>query len=101
MSPGAGSTAAFPLTNTPVPGGGGPQLTITGGTVGQGLQIPLTLTLPGPAHVGGQDVTITSGSPSLVLLAGRQNDAGTSSISVRVGEGLTSVTGIYAHGLSN
>ena len=96
--PGLAQTASFSLRNVDVPAT--PPVVIAGATVGQGLQTAVTVTLPDPAPVGGTLVTITSGDPTRLLIAGRPGDAGTASITVRISEGLTTIGGIYVQALA-
>jgi hypothetical protein len=95
---GVASPANFALTNTP--GGFGPTLAISSVTVGNGLQAQITLTLSQPAPAP-TTVNITSGNVSLVRVAGRPNDLGTAQVSIVVGTGLTTVTGIYIQGFAS
>ena len=90
--------AQFTLTNsaTPPP----PPISISNAAVGQNLQTPLTVSLPQPAPPGGVRVDIASSNASLVRLAGRPGDPGVAAITVTIGEGLTTVTGIFVHGLA-
>ncbi|MEP6714564.1 MAG: hypothetical protein ABJC09_03260, partial [Terriglobia bacterium] len=70
-----------------------------GGTVGNGLQFPITVTL---SQASGSPVivTVASSSPSLLTLAGRSTDVGTGSINVQVAPGATSFS-LFAQGLQN
>lgn len=97
--PGVPGGAAFSLTNAPS-GSGGSQIVISGATVGENLQTAVTVTLSQPAPLGGLAVNVTSNNPSLLVVAGRPGDSGTAQISIRIGEGITTVSGIYAHGLA-
>jgi hypothetical protein len=90
--------ATFSLTNISA----GPPLALTGATVGKNLQAQVILTLPAPAPPPlGQKLKIRSLDPSKVLLAGRTADPGVAEIEIVVGQGLTSVTGIYVHALAD
>jgi hypothetical protein len=95
---GVAALASFSLTNTPV--SSGPQVTISGATVGQNLQTAVTVSIPQAAPPGGLRVNVTSGNPTLVLLAGRPGDNGSAQVSLTIGEGLTTVGGIFVQGLS-
>ena len=100
---GAATPASFSLTNTAMAAPN--TLLLSNVTVGKGLQTQFTLTLTTPAPAGGLPVNFTSSNGALVLIAGRPGDNGVVSLSganaVVVGEGNTSVTGIYAHGVSD
>jgi hypothetical protein len=67
-------------------------------TVGAGLQVSVQASL-GAAQHGGVDVTITSSAP-LVLVSPDSNTPGSSSTTVRVNNGSTSVP-FYVQGLEN
>jgi hypothetical protein len=73
-------------------------LTISGGTVGQNLQIPITVTLT-PASPGGM-VQILSSNGAAVLLANHAGDTGTGSLSVATSAGQTSFS-VFALGVAN
>ena len=89
--------ANFSLTNSPASGGGG--IVVTAASVGQNLETTINLTLPQPAPTGGVQVTVTTADPSKLVLSGRAGDPGTSSLALSVGEGLTTITGIFVQGL--
>lgn len=88
---GVAASAVFALTNTPaaVPD----TIAITPASVGQNLQTPVTISLPQPAPAGGLRVSVISGDPGSMLVAGRSADAGAAQISITIGEGLTTVGG--------
>ncbi len=94
---GVASPTNFALTNTP--GSGGTALAISSVTVGNGLQAQITLTLSQPPSAP-TTVNITSANVALVRVAGRPNDLGTAQISITVGTGITTVTGIYVQGFA-
>jgi hypothetical protein len=73
-------------------------VTISGGTVGENLQIPITVTLT-PASPGGL-VQILSSNPAAVLLAIHAGDTGTGSLSVATSVGQTSFS-VFAQGVAN
>ncbi len=73
-------------------------VTISGGTVGQNLEIPITITLT-PASPGGL-VQILSNNPAAVLLATHAGDTGTGSLSVATSAGQTSFS-VFAQGVAN
>ena len=102
-SSGASTTANFSLTNTAVAAPN--TLLLSNLTVGKGLQAQFTLTLTTPAPAGGLTVNFTSSNGAAVLLAGRPGDTGAASLTggsaVIVGEGSTTVTGIFAHGIAD
>jgi len=106
---GVASLANFSLTNTtpvvPPPsggggGGGGNSISLAPVTVGQNLQMVMTLTLPNIAPTGGQRVTISSSDPGMVMVAGRPTDAGSSQLTFNVGEGLATA-GFYVQGMAS
>ena len=89
-----------------------PFISISGVSIGQGLQASITLSLlaidprtgmpvPSPAPAGGLRVNVTSLDPSKVLVAGRQSDAGSQQVTFGVPQGLSTVGGIYLQGLAN
>jgi hypothetical protein len=96
---GVAAQVTFSLTNTPAVTTD--RILITSATVGQNLQTAVVLTLPQPAPEGGMRVTIASGNPSSMLVAGRPGDAGSAQILVTVGEGIQTVGGIYVQGLAS
>jgi hypothetical protein len=86
----------------------GQTIHVTNATVGKGLQTPITVTLSQPAPPGGLSLAFTTLDNTKVLVAGRAGDAGTTQVSlgacgascdIKVPEGLTSVTGLYVHGI--
>lgn len=97
---GVAAPATFSLTNLPT-SGGGPQITITGAAVGQNLQTPVSVSIPNPAPVGGLGLIISVNNANLIRVAGRPGDPGTAQISVRILEGLTTVSGIFVRGLAS
>jgi hypothetical protein len=73
-------------------------LTVSGGTVGQNLQLPLTVTLSSGSS--GSPVTISSSNPGVVTLAARPTDAGSGQISITPGLGTTTFQ-VFAFGVAN
>ncbi len=88
------STAPLSLTINP----GSNFLTVDGGTVGQNLQLPLTITLSSGASGG--PVTISSSNPGIVTLAARSTDAGSGQIAISPGVGTTTFQ-VFAFGVGN
>ncbi len=77
----------------------GPAITVSEATVGAGLQRFTSATLGGAGH-GGVDVLITSDNPSLVRVSTDASTAGTTSITIHVPNGQTSVS-YYVQGMEN
>ncbi len=73
-------------------------LTISGGTVGQNLQIPITVTLSTPT--AGGIVQILSNNPAAIALAEHSGDTGTGSLSIVASAG-TTVFSVFAQGLAS
>jgi hypothetical protein len=90
------ASAVFQLTIDPAPTA---FVTISGGTVGQNLQIPITVTLtPGPS--GGGTVQILSSNPTVIALAEHSGDIGSGSLSIVVSAGTTTFS-VFAQGVAN
>ena len=77
------------------------RLTAADSTVGQSLATNANLTLSEAAPAGGLQITVTSGNPSLMLLANRPEAAGSASIVVRVEAGRQRTPDFYVYGLEN
>jgi hypothetical protein len=75
---------------------GQPTISITGGTVGNNLEIPLTVTLSSP--LSGQ-ITITSSNPA-ILLSGTAQVAGTQTLNLTFNSPPATSFGIYAQALT-
>src|ERR1019366_1467496 len=73
-------------------------VTITGGTVGQNLQIPITITLTPPC--GGGLVQISSNNPSVITLGAHVGDTGTGSLSIPTSAGQNTFS-VFAQGLAS
>jgi hypothetical protein len=73
---------------------------ITNATVGKNLETAITISIPSPAPLGGMSVQLTSSDSTKLLIAGRPGDVGTDSLTVKVPEGLTVLTGIYLQALA-
>lgn len=97
--PGVNSVARFSVTN--VNGALPNSIAITPAVVGQNLQTAVSLSLPEPAPAGGLRVTVSSEDPQLLLVAGRPGDTGGPQITLVIGEGITTISGIYVQGLSS
>ena len=104
---GVASPAVFSETNLAASGTGA--ITLTGGNVGQNLEIQTTITLTLPAGSGPAcnpapspclSVTLTSSDPSKILIAGRIGDPGAPSLVVPFDLGTTQLTGIYVQALA-
>src|ERR1019366_5613151 len=94
-SPQLSASANIPLTIIPA---GTNFVTITGGTVGQNLEIPITITLsPGST---GNPVQILSSNPAVIKLAARAGDIGTGSLSIPTSAGQTAFS-VFAQGLAS
>ena len=79
-------------------GTGGNLITLTGGTVGYKLGIPITVTLsPGAS---GNPVQISSNNPAVIVLAARQGDAGTGTLSITTVAGQTTFS-FFAQALAS
>ena len=85
-------------------------LTLSGGTIGQNLEINTTLTLSIPAGSGPAclpqpaaclTVTLTSSDQTRLVIGGHATDAGVKSLDIPVGQGVTQLTGIYIQALGN
>ncbi|HET7697241.1 MAG TPA: PKD domain-containing protein [Vicinamibacterales bacterium] len=87
------SQASLVATVTP------PPLTISPRTIGQNLQVPVSVNLGAPAPAGNLDVTISSADPSKVLLSA-SGGAGSPSITVTVPAGQTSSASFYVQALA-
>ena len=74
-------------------------ITLTNASVGKDLEVSVSVSIPNPAPTGGQRITLTSGNPSALLIAGRPGDVGTASLIITIPEGLTAVSGVYLQGL--
>jgi hypothetical protein len=74
-------------------------MTISGGTVGQNLQIPITVTFNN-APSGGGPVQIVSSNPAAVALAEHSGDVGTGSLTIVVSAGTTTFS-VFAQGVAN
>ena len=73
-------------------------VTISGGTVGQNLQIPITVTFSMAS--GGGPVQIQSSNPSVIALAEHSGDTGTGSLSIVVSAGTTTFS-VFAQGVAS
>jgi hypothetical protein len=94
-SPQLSASANFPLTIIPPTGTN--FVTITGGTVGQNLEIPLIITLS-PASSG--NVQILSNNPAVITLAAHALDVGTGSLTIPVSAGTTTFS-VFAQGMAS
>jgi trimeric autotransporter adhesin len=70
-------------------------------TVGQNLQVPLTVSIDTPAPAGGLSIKLTSSDPSKLLVSGRQVSGAAQQVTFSIPEGTTSIAGIYLVGLAN
>jgi hypothetical protein len=89
------ASAVIQLTIDPTPVN---FVTISGGTVGQNLQIPITVTLSAPS--AGGPVQILSSNPAAVVLAEHSGDTGTGSLSIVASAGTTTFS-VFAQGLAS
>ncbi len=89
--------ASSPPPPPPPPCTAAPCAFISSAAIGQNLQAPVTVTLSPPASSNTQ-VTITSSSPSQVLISAQQGSG--PSVTVPVSAGTTSFA-VYAQGLAN
>ena len=107
------SSASIPDTTAAITvnsAGGTGTVTLTGGTIGQNLEIGTTLNLSVPAGSGSAcqpqpaaclTVTLTSSDPTKLVIAGHATDTGGPSLSIPVSQGVTALTGIYVQALGN
>ena len=82
------------------PGGVPSTLTVTNATVGQNLEVPITIGIPQPAPAGGQQVTVTSADSSKLVLGLQQTDNGSGSVNLTIPSGQTSAV-VYAQALGS
>jgi hypothetical protein len=73
-------------------------LMITGGTVGQNLQIPIIVTLS--PQSSGNPVQVSSNNPSVITLAEHSGDVGTGSLTIATSLGQTTFS-VFAQGIAS
>jgi PKD domain len=90
-------TTATVTVNSVATSGG---IAVTSASVGQNLEVAITVALPQPAASGGTQVTLTSSDQTKLLIAGHSSDAGSSSLTITVPEGATTLTGVFVQALA-